>query len=282
MIFPQQTIQCKGKLLNLATPQIMGIINMTPDSFYNASRKQNTQAALDTAKKMLHEGATILDIGGMSSRPGAEIISTQQELERVLPVIEAISKHHPDVIISIDTIHAEVAKKAITAGAAMVNDISAGKIDTEMYATVAELGVPYVLMHMRGGPKDMQQLTNYDDITNDILNFLIQEIHTLRTLGIKDIIIDPGFGFGKTIDQNYTLLQQLHIFKILNCPILAGLSRKSMIYKFLNIKPEEALNGTSVLHLAALQQGAKILRVHDVKAANEVVKLWTKVSSKEQ
>lgn len=279
MIFPQQTLLCKGKILDLSRPIVMGILNITPDSFYGQSRKMDLDSILRTATKMLKDGANILDIGGMSSRPGAELITVKQELERVLPTIEIIKKHHPSAIMSIDTVHALVAKAAISAGAAIVNDISAGKIDNNMYPTVAELGVPYILMHMKGRPKNMQQSTHYEDISKDILNFFIKEIFELRALGIKDIIIDPGFGFGKTIDQNYTLLKQLHIFKILGCPILAGLSRKSMIYEYLKITADTALNGTTALHLVALQQGARILRAHDVKEAQETILLWEKLKN---
>ncbi len=277
MINSQQTLQCKGKILDISTPIIMGILNITPDSFFEQSRQMDINAIAAVAGKMLEEGADIVDIGGMSSRPGAKIITIEEELERVIPAIKTIIKKHPSCIISIDTVHAQVAKEAIFAGASMVNDISAGKIDDEMYSTVADLGVPYVLMHMKGKPENMQRSTDYKDVTKDVLDFLIKEVFKLRNLGIKDIIIDPGFGFGKTIDQNYKLLQQLHIFKILDCPVLAGLSRKSMIYTYLNTSPEKALNGTTALNLVALQQGAKILRVHDVKEAKETILLWKKL-----
>lgn len=279
MIFPQKTINCKGRLLDLSSPHIMGILNVTPDSFFSDSRIANEETLLKRAAKMLKEGATILDVGGMSSRPGAAIISVQEELDRVLPAISSIHKAMPEAIISIDTVHATVAQEAVAAGAAIVNDISAGKIDPEMYATVAALGVPYILMHMKGQPSNMQEQTADDDINGTVLNFLIQEVHQLRQLGVKDIILDPGFGFGKTIDQNYSLLKHLHLLQTLDCPILAGLSRKSMIYKYLHNTASTALNGTSVLNTIALQQGASILRVHDVKAAKEVILLWEKLET---
>jgi len=274
MLEPQTTLNCKGQIVSLDQPLIMGIINVTPDSFYDGGGNANQKLMLQKVEQMLATGATIIDVGGMSSRPGAEIISVAEELQRVIPAIKAIHKHFSDAIISIDTIHGQVASAAVSAGAAMINDISAGKADSTMYATVAELGVPYVLMHMKGQPKNMQQQANYEDVRTTVLDFFIQEISKLRALGVKDIIVDPGFGFGKSLSHNYQLLNYLHIFKILDVPLLAGLSRKSMIYKALNITPTEALNGTSVLNLVALQQGASILRVHDVKEAKETIQLF--------
>jgi len=274
MIFPQQTLNCDGTLLDLGTPKIMGVINVTPDSFFANSRQEGLADILRTAEKMLTEGADLLDIGGMSSRPGAEIISVDQELQRVITPIEAIIKRFPEAIVSIDTVHAEVAKEAVNAGSSLVNDISAGRIDPKMYDTVAELGVPYILMHMRGTPKTMQQQPDYEDVVQEILDFFIQEVALLRQKGVKDIVIDPGFGFGKTVRQNYELLHGLNLFQILEVPVLAGVSRKSMINKLLGIGPSEALNGTSVVHLLALQNGASILRVHDVQEAREVIKIW--------
>ena len=274
MIFPQQTLNCDGTLLDLGTPKIMGVINVTPDSFFANSRQEGLADILRTAEKMLTEGADLLDIGGMSSRPGAEIISVDQELQRVITPIEAIIKRFPEAIVSIDTVHAEVAKAAVNAGSSLVNDISAGRIDPKMYDTVAELGVPYILMHMRGTPKTMQQQPDYEDVVQEILDFFIQEVALLRQKGVKDIVIDPGFGFGKTVRQNYELLHGLNLFQILEVPVLAGVSRKSMINKLLGIGPSEALNGTSVVHLLALQNGASILRVHDVQEAREVIKIW--------
>ncbi len=279
MIFPQQTLNCDGQLLHLGAPRIMGIINATPDSFFADSRHQRTDDILRTAEQMLTEGADILDIGGMSSRPGADIITVAEELQRVLPAIEAIKTAFPQAIISIDTIHAEVARQAVGVGASIVNDISAGRIDPDMYTTVAALGVPYILMHSRGTPATMQQLTDYDDVVQNVVDFFTTELLTLRNLGIKDVVIDPGFGFGKTLPQNYDLLRQLHVFQILGVPVLAGVSRKSMIYKLLDTTPEASLNGTSVLHWVALEQGAKILRVHDVRPAREVVQIFTQLRS---
>ncbi|MEL6970317.1 MAG: dihydropteroate synthase [Bacteroidota bacterium] len=277
MIFPQTTLNCAGTLLDLSVPQVMGIINLTPDSFYASSRKQGTDNALAAAEQMLEEGAAILDLGGMSSRPGAEIISVEEELRRVIAPITTIKKHFPKALISIDTVHARVAKEAVQAGAAVVNDISAGSIDPEMYSTVADLQVPYILMHMQGTPKTMQLAPQYDDVLQEVLDFFIQEIDQLRSLGLHDIVIDPGFGFGKTIEQNYQLLANMHAFRILEVPILAGVSRKSMIYKLLNTKAEEALHGSTAAHVVALQQGARILRVHDVQAAFDAVRVWEQI-----
>ncbi|MEM1215057.1 MAG: dihydropteroate synthase [Bacteroidota bacterium] len=256
----------------------MGVINVTPDSFYADSRKQHLAAIVATAGQMLSEGADIIDIGGMSSRPGAAIIQPAEELERVLPPIEAIRKQFPHALISIDTVHSTVARQAVAAGASIVNDISAGRIDAAMYDTVAELGVPYILMHMRGKPETMQQDLQYDKVVQRILDFFLQEVAILRQKGLNDIIIDPGFGFGKSVAQNYELLKGLHLFGMLEVPILAGLSRKSMIYKLLDTTPENALNGTSVAHLIALQQGARLLRVHDVRPAWEVIQIWEQVA----
>lgn len=277
MLVQQTTINCAGKLLDLSEPKIMGILNVTPDSFYDGGQLENEQAILFQADKMMREGATILDIGGMSSRPGAEVISVEEELTRVLPAIKIVAKNLPNAIISIDTVQGEVARQAVAHGAHIVNDISAGQIDEGMYETVADLQVPYILMHMQGQPKTMQLNPNYDDIVHDVLDFFVGEIEDLRDLGVKDIIIDPGFGFGKTIEHNYEMLSKMHTFQMMGVPILAGLSRKSMIYKTLDCTPKEALNGTTALNIVALQQGAKILRVHDVKEARECVTLFNYV-----
>ncbi|MFN7117035.1 MAG: dihydropteroate synthase [Saprospiraceae bacterium] len=274
MIEIRSTLNCKGRLLSLETPIVMGILNITPDSFYVNSRFQNEKEILEQAEKMLEEGAAILDIGGMSSRPGSTIISVAEELQRVLPTIEAILKHFPDTILSIDTVHAEVARQSVAAGVAIVNDIAAGRLDDKMYATVAELGVPYVLMHMQGTPQNMQEDPNYENVVREVLDFFIAEVGKLRALGVKDIIVDVGFGFGKTLQHNYQLLKHLHVFQILELPILTGISRKSMVYKPFGGSAKTALNGTTALHMVALQQGSKILRVHDVKEAVEVIKLW--------
>ncbi|MEM6318301.1 MAG: dihydropteroate synthase [Bacteroidota bacterium] len=277
MLTTQQTLNCNGHLVSLETPIVMGILNVTPDSFYDGGRFQQEDAILRQAEKMIAEGATIIDIGGMSSRPGADIISVDEELKRVLSPIQSITKSFPNIILSIDTIRSKVARAAIEAGAHVINDISAGKFDDQMYSTVADLGVPYILMHMQGKPDDMQENPTYEDIGLEVLDFFIAEVGKLRTLGVKDIIIDPGFGFGKTIAHNYQLLNKIHTFKILEVPILAGVSRKSMIYKFLETTPEEALNGTTALNMIALQQGAQILRIHDVKEAVETVQLFRQV-----
>lgn len=274
MLNQQTTINCAGKLLDLSEPKIMGILNVTPDSFYDGGKLENEEAILFQANKMMREGATILDIGGMSSRPGADVISVEEELKRVIPAVQIVAKNLPKAIISVDTVRGEVARQAVANGAHIINDISAGQIDEGMYETIAELQVPYILMHMQGQPKTMQLNPNYDDIVHDVLDFFVGEIEDLRDLGVKDIIIDPGFGFGKTVEHNYEMLRKMQVFQMMGVPILAGLSRKSMIYKVLNTEAKEALNGTTALHIVALQQGAKILRVHDVKEAVDCVTLF--------
>ncbi len=268
------TLNCKGRLLSLEQPLVMGILNVTPDSFYDGGRYAGVDAALFQASAMLEEGAAILDIGGMSSRPGAEILSSEMELQRVLPVVEAIVQRFPEAVLSIDTIHSKTAKVCVEAGAAIVNDISGGRLDGEMFQMVAELDVPYVLMHMKGVPGNMQGQAVYEDVAAEVLDFFIEGIGRLRALGVKDILLDPGFGFGKTVAHNFRLLNNLHAFQITGCPLLAGISRKSMIWKTLKITPEAALNGTTALHVVALQQGARILRVHDVRPAVETIRLW--------
>jgi dihydropteroate synthase len=252
----------------------MGIINATPDSFYAGSRRTKLEAALELAEEMIAAGADILDIGGMSSRPGAPVIDEAEEKARVIPVIEAIHTAHPQAILSVDTVRAGVARAAVAAGASMINDISAGSLDPNLFATVADLQVPYVLMHMRGRPENMQQQTDYADVVTALLDFFEEKIYALRQLGIKDIVLDPGFGFGKTLTQNYEIMRKFSALRLFNLPLLAGVSRKSMIYKLLETTPEAALNGSTVLHLFALQQGARILRVHDVGPAKEVTKIW--------
>lgn len=261
------------------TPLVMGILNVTPDSFYTGSRFQESDELLRQAEKMLAEGAAILDIGGMSSRPGATVISVSEELKRVLPAIEIILKNFPDAILSIDTVQAEVARESVAAGVAIVNDIAAGRLDEKMYQTIAALKVPYVLMHMQGTPQTMQQNPVYEDVVQEVLDFFIAEVGKLRLLDVKDIILDVGFGFGKTLQHNYQLLQHLHVFQILELPILTGISRKSMVYKPFNGSAKEALNGTSALHMVALQQGSSILRVHDVKEAVQVIQIWKELEA---
>ncbi|WP_315237930.1 dihydropteroate synthase [Capnocytophaga granulosa] len=265
-------INCKGELICFDTPKVMGILNITPDSFYAQSRTTPAEV-LRKAEQMLEEGATFVDIGGYSSRPNAQEVSPQEELQRVVPVVEALVKHFPDIRISVDTFRAEVARESLEAGACIINDISAGQIDPAIWEVVAHYQVPYIAMHMRGTPQTMQTYTEYDKLTKDILYYFSEVKDKARQLRINDLIIDPGFGFSKTLAQNYELMQQLALFKALECPILVGISRKSMIYKLLDTTPEAALNGTTVLNTFALLHGADILRVHDVKEAVECVKI---------
>jgi len=267
------TINCKGTLIDFTTPKVMGILNITPDSFYYESRKTSTDSLLKAAEKMLNEGATFLDLGGYSSRPGAEDISETEELERVIPAVKVILEAFPEALLSIDTFRSEVAEKSIEAGAALINDISGGHLDKNMLKVIAKYQVPYIAMHMRGTPQTMKDLNDYEDLTQDVLFYFSEIISKAKSLGINDLIIDPGFGFSKNIDQNFELLSNLELFKNLDLPILAGLSRKSTIYKTLDFGPEDALNGTTVLNTIAISKGAHILRVHDVKEAMEVVKL---------
>lgn len=274
MINAQTTINCNGRLINLAEPKIMGVLNVTPDSFYDGGRYHHLEMAKAQVALMLEQGATFIDVGGMSSRPGAEVIDAATELTRVRPIIEMIKKDFPEALVSIDTIHSETVRALYPLGIDLVNDISAGAFDALMFKTIADLQVPYILMHMAGQPTNMQDAPQYEDVALEVLDFFISKVGQLRSLGCKDLIIDPGFGFGKTIDHNYKLLKKMHIFSTLGLPILTGISRKSMIYKLLGVTAQEALNGTSVLHLIALQQGSKILRVHDVKPAAEVIQLW--------
>ncbi len=269
------SINCKGQLLELSRPVVMGILNVTPDSFYDGGKSTDAASLLLQAEKMLSEGASMLDIGGMSSRPGAMEVSEAEELDRVIPVIEETFKNFPGTIISVDTWRAQVAKEAVLAGAQIVNDISGGRFDFALFQTVAELQVPYILMHMQGSPDNMQKDPHYEDVVTEVLDFFIQKLAILRKMGVKDIILDPGFGFGKTVAHNFALLKNLHVFQqVLGLPVLAGLSRKSMICKPLHVNPANALNGTTALHMVALQQGARILRAHDVREAIEVIKLW--------
>ncbi|MBL7732487.1 MAG: dihydropteroate synthase [Chitinophagaceae bacterium] len=267
------TLNCKGRLLVIDKPLVMGIINVTPDSFYAGSRQEHITAVLQQAERMLTDGAALLDIGGQSTRPSSTLLSAEEELQRVLPAIEAVHQQFPAAFISVDTFYSRVAKEAVAAGACLVNDVSGGSMDEQMVTTVAALQVPYVLMHMKGTPQTMQQLAVYDNVTTEVLDFFIQKTDDLRRQGITDIIIDPGFGFAKTATHNFELLRHLEAFSILPCPLLLGVSRKSFIYKTLRITPAEALNGTTVIHTAGLLKGASILRVHDVKEAVEAVKL---------
>jgi dihydropteroate synthase len=267
------TLNCNGRLLVADKPLVMGIINATPDSFYAGSRQLSVDGILQQAETMLTQGADILDIGGQSSRPGSSPVGEEEELKRVIKGIAAIRDHFPEAFISVDTYYAKVAKEAVAAGACIVNDISAGSMDTNMFATVASLHVPYVLMHMQGTPQTMQQSPHYENVTRDVLDFFITKIDLLKKKGITDIIVDPGFGFGKTITHNFELLRLLSVFKIIDHPLLLGISRKSTIYKTLGINAEDALNGTTVLNTIGLMNGANILRVHDVKEAKEAIKL---------
>ncbi len=264
-----------GKLLDLSRPTVMGILNITPDSFFSGSRYEpDAQAIIDTTGKMLNEGATFVDVGGYSTRPNAAEISVDEENDRVLPVIEAIIKHFPDTIISIDTFRSNVAREAIKAGAAIINDIAGGNLDADMFQTVADLDAPYILMHSRGNPATMTSLNQYNDVTSDVISELQSKVFELRQLGVKDIIIDPGFGFAKGPKQGFEMMRNLSAFQVLDLPLLVGISRKSIIYKTLNITANEALNGTTALNMIALMNGASILRVHDVKEAVETVKLF--------
>ena len=268
------TLNCKGRLLIVEKPLVMGIINVTPDSFFAGSRHEGADAVLRQARQMLKDGATILDIGGQSTRPGSEKLSVEEELKRVIEPIKAIHHNFPEAFISIDTYYSSVAKEAVAAGASIVNDISSGIMDERMIETVAALKVPFVLMHMQGTPQTMQKDPNYENVTKEILDFFIRTKDELHKAGITDVIIDPGFGFGKTIAHNFELLHNLSVFSMLYCPLLFGISRKSTIYKTLGITAEEALNGTTVLNTISLMNGASILRVHDVKEAVEAVKLF--------
>ena len=269
------SINIKGKLIHIETPLIMGILNVTPDSFHTDSRIPSVEIALKKAEKMLLDGADILDIGGYSSRPGAEHISAKEELDRVEHVIKAISVNFPDAIISTDTFRSSVAEKCLEAGAHIINDISGGDADEDMASVIKNARIPYIIMHMKGSPQTMQKNPTYENVTLEVFKSLSIKVNNLRKLGISDIIVDPGFGFGKTMEHNFKLLHDLDYFKSLDCPILVGLSRKSMIYKTLLTTAEEALNGTSVLNTIATQKGAHILRVHDVKEAKELVKLYS-------
>ena len=265
------SININGNLLNLNTPIIMGILNTTPDSFFDGGNYNSLDKALKKVEKDLEHGATIIDIGGYSSKPNGNEVSLEEEIERTIPYIEGIIKRFPNVNISIDTFRGKVASLALEAGAGMINDISAWNIDPEMIKVVSEYKVPYVLMHMKGNPKTMQDQPHYENLIKDILEFLVEKIDNLKSNGIKDIIIDPGFGFGKTIDHNYSILSNLDSFKILNLPILVGISHKSMIYKKLKISKLNTINGTTALNMYSLTKGAKILRVHDVKEAMECI-----------
>lgn len=267
------TINCKGRLVDLSTPKVMGVLNVTPDSFYDGGKYKNETSILKQVEHMLNEGATFIDVGAYSSRPNADHVSEEEELNRILPIVQLILNEFPETLISIDTFRSEVAKQCIETGAALINDISAGNLDENMLKTIATLQVPYIMMHMRGTPQTMQSLTEYDDLVKDILFYFSERITAARDLGIVDVIIDPGFGFAKTLEQNFELLNKLELFKMIEKPLLVGVSRKSMIYKTLDTSAQDALNGTTVLNTIGLQKSASILRVHDVKEAMEAIKL---------
>jgi len=272
------TLNCNNTLIDLSTPRVMGIINVTPDSFFDGGNLESSQALIDQAGKMIAEGASFLDVGGYSSRPGASEVSVAEETDRILPAIEALASHFPEVPISIDTFRSRVAKDAVEAGAALVNDISAGLLDDQMIPVVGQLQVPYIMMHMRGNPQTMTSLTQYEQLTVDILKYFSERIALARKAGINDLIVDPGFGFSKTPKQSFELVHKLELFGALDLPILVGISRKSMIYKTLGVSAGEALNGTSALHGILLSKGASILRVHDVKEAMECITLVEKLN----
>ena len=272
------SLNLDGRIMDLSTPRIMGIINVTPDSFYSGSRLPDSAAALECAREMIDDGAHILDVGAVSSRPGAEEVSEQEELDRLSPVLEALRNEFPDFPLSVDTWRSGVSRKVRERfGIQMINDITAGQLDPDMFDTVAELGLPYVMMHMQGTPANMQEAPEYTNVVDDLLQFFSERVYKLRKRGVNDIVIDPGFGFGKTLDQNYLLVHDLSAFQMFELPIMAGLSRKSMIYKTLDSDPDQALTGTTAAHMAVLIQGANLLRVHDVKAAAETVKIFQQI-----
>ena len=273
-------INANGRLIDLSEPQVMGILNVTPDSFYAGSRGVTERYILDRLQQILDEGASIVDIGAYSSRPGAQEVSIEEEMERLRTGLELIREHRPDAIVSVDTFRADVAKMCVEEyGVAIINDISAGQMDNRMFATIARLGVPYIIMHMKGTPQTMQTNPQYDHFLKEVFYYFSEKVQKLRDLGVKDIIIDPGFGFGKTLKHNYELMNHLEEFALFELPLLVGVSRKSMIYKLLGTTPEEALNGTTALNTIALTKGAHILRVHDVKEAVETVKIAQKMKA---
>ncbi|PKG42927.1 dihydropteroate synthase [Psychroflexus sp. MES1-P1E] len=271
------TINCKGRLLDLSTPKVMGVLNLTPDSFYDGGKFKNDKEALEQVEKNIQDGMDILDIGAYSSRPGADHISEEEELKRQSSVLQQITKEFPDLIISIDTFRSEVAKASIDQGAHIINDISAGNLDANMMDFIADSQVPYIMMHMKGTPQTMKNMTSYEHLVTDIIYYFSKKVLEARARGINDLLIDPGFGFAKTIDQNFELLNHLKALKSLNLPILSGISRKSTIYKTLNIDAKEALNGTTALNMVALMNGSSILRVHDVFEAKQCVTLYQKL-----
>ncbi|MBF6640121.1 dihydropteroate synthase [Flavobacterium sp. J49] len=274
------TINCLGTLVDLSSPKVMGILNVTPNSFYDGGKFNDEKRLLLQVEKMLTEGATFIDIGAYSSKPNAEFVSEEEEIDRLIPIVKSVLKHFPQTLISIDTFRANVAKVGIENGACIINDIAAGSLDENMMKTVSELQVPYIMMHMKGNPQTMQSLAQYDNITKEMLFYFSEKVAQARNLGINDLIIDPGFGFAKTLEQNFEVMNNLELFQMMELPILVGISRKSMIYKTLDTSAEFALNGTTVLNTIALQKGSNILRVHDVKEAIECVKLHRSLNFK--
>jgi dihydropteroate synthase len=268
------TLNCNGQLIDLNTPKVMGILNVTPDSFYDGGHFKDKKSVLNQVEKLLKEGAAFIDIGAYSSRPGADFVSEEEELKRLIPIVNAVVNNFPESLISIDSFRSGVIKTAIESGAAIVNDISGGQQDPLMFEVVGALDVPYIMMHMRGTPQTMQQMTDYSDVIKEVYSYFSKRIELAKTHQIKDVILDLGFGFSKTLEQNFELLGMLDYYKNLNLPILAGVSRKSMIYKTLNTTADQALNGSTALHMVALQKGAKLLRVHDVKEAMECIQLY--------
>lgn len=275
------TINCKGELVDLSSPKVMGILNITPDSFFDGGKYKSDADFLNQTEKMLSEGAAFIDVGAYSSRPNAVFVSEEEEIKRLTPIVALLVKEFPEIVLSIDTFRSEVAKAAIDSGAAIINDISAGLLDDKMLEVIANGKVPYIMMHMRGTPQTMTTLTDYEDIVKEMIFYFSERIAAARSLGINDIIIDPGFGFAKTIEQNYEVMQKLELFKMLDLPLLSAVSRKSMIYKVLGTNAQEALNGTTFLNTISLMKGAKILRVHDVKEAVECVTLFEKLQHHE-
>ncbi|MFH1320831.1 MAG: dihydropteroate synthase [Bacteroidota bacterium] len=273
VFFHNNTMSCKGKIFDLSSPAVMGILNVAPDSFYDGGRAGSVREIIERVKMMLDEGAGIIDIGGYSSRPGADDVDENEELKRLIPAIKTVHREFPDAVISADTFRSAVAQHAVNEGADMINDISGGTMDEEMFKTIARMNVPYILMHIQGTPRNMQDNPVYKDVVKEIIQYFTQKVNELMDLGVNDIILDPGFGFGKTLEHNYEILSKLSHFKIFELPLLVGLSRKSMINKLLERKADVALNGTTIVNTIALMNGAKILRVHDVKEAVEAIKI---------
>tara|TARA_R110002049_G_scaffold72010_3_gene185644 strand:+ start:414 stop:1241 length:828 start_codon:yes stop_codon:yes gene_type:complete len=272
------TINCKGKLLDLSTPRVMGILNITPDSFFDGGKYKNETQIISQVKNMLASGATFIDVGAYSSRPGAAHVDEKEELTRIIPIVKLLLHTFPDILLSIDTFRSGVADKCLNLGAALINDISAGNLDSKMLSIVGKHRVPYIMMHMKGTPNSMQGKTDYENLMGDIRYYFSEKVALARSFGINDIIIDPGFGFAKTLEQNYEVLKKFNLLHCLELPILTGISRKSMIYKLLDCSPEEALNGSTALHMYALTQGSQILRSHDVKEAMECIQLFRAIN----